>query len=241
MKLSSLLVCLFLPALAGAQSRADPDSWILWRAAPIPFPDTITPRVPELMQGPPAIDFRNDGSDLTIILPDGLGDDYDSKALRFTQRFIVDKARKVAVVTASQVSAAQLRHHLLLLGTPQTNAFVARVLGDQAGAFLEGIRPGGYRIQAVENPEAKDKRAILALGSDPRGAYAAGLVLCHAIHPNKEGVNALANWPAKIPAGCYWLPFEAKASPPEQEFDVTGLPNPPPPKPRVPFGHYCPK
>ena len=234
MKLPTLAL-LLLPAMAGAQSRADPDSWILWRAAPMAFPDTITPRVPELMQGPPPIDFRNDGSDLTIILPDGLGEDYDSKALRFTQRFIVDKARKAAVVAASQVSAAQLRHHLLLLGTPQNNAFVAQVLGDKAGAFLEGIRPGGYRIQAVENPAAKDKRAILALGVDMRGAYAAGLVLCHAIHPDKEGVNALLNWPAKIPAGCYWLPFEAMASPPEQEFEITGPPNPPPPKPRVPF------
>ena len=209
MKLPTLLALLLLPAMAGAQSRADPDSWILWRAAPIPFPDSITPRVPELMQGPPPIDFQNDGSDLTIILPDGLGDDDDSKALRFTQRFIVDKAPQAAVVTASQVSATQLRHHLLLLGTPQNNSFVAHVLGDKAGAFLEGIPPGGYHIQAVENPEAKDKRAILALGADMRGAYAAGLVLCHAIHPNKEGVNTLENWSPKIPAGCYWLPFDA--------------------------------
>ena len=45
----------------------------------------------------------------------------------------------------------------------------------------------------------------------------------------------LKNWPVKIPAGCYWLPFEAKASPPEQEYEITGPPNPAPPKPLVPF------
>ena len=35
-------------------------TWILWRAAPIAFPDSIVPRVPELMQGEPAIDFKMD-------------------------------------------------------------------------------------------------------------------------------------------------------------------------------------
>jgi hypothetical protein len=235
MKFSPLLALLLLPSFAWAQSRADPDSWSLWRAAPIPFPDSITPRVPELLQGPPLIDFQKDCSDLTIIMPDGLGDDYDSKALRFTQRFIVDKARKASVATASQVTPAQLQHHLIVLGTPQNNVFVARILGSQSSSFLEGIRPGGYHIQAVDNPEAPGKRVILAVGSDLRGAYAAGLILCHAIHPNKEGVNTLQNWVPNLPSGCYWLPFEAKASPPEKEFEVTAPPTPPPPKPRVPF------
>ena len=97
MKFSPFLALLFLPSFGWAQSRADPDSWSLWRAAPIPFPDSLTPRVPELLQGPPPIDFQKNGSDLTVVLPDGLGDDYDSKALRFAQRFIVDKAPKAAV------------------------------------------------------------------------------------------------------------------------------------------------
>ena len=111
-----------------------------------------------------------------------------------------------------------------------------RLLGDKAAAFTEGLRPGGYHIEAVAHPLSPGKPPYLALGSDLKGAYAAGEVLCHAIHPNHEGVNTLRNWPAKIPAGCYWLPFEAKASPPEQEYEITAPPHPTPPKPLVPFG-----
>ena len=232
----TILGCLLVSAsIALAGDKADPSTWILWRAAPIHFPDSITPRVPELMQGETPIDFKNDGSDLTIIMPDSTGDDYDSKALDFAQRFIVDKVRKARVVTASNVADEDLRHHLLLLGTVQNNSFARRVLGVAAVVFTKDIRPGGYRIRAVEHPTLKTKRAIVALGSDMRGAYSAGAVLCHAIHPNKEGVNALANWPVKLPAGCYWLPFEAKASPPEPEYEITAPPNPAPPKPAVSF------
>ena len=231
------ILCFLLAtaSIALAGSRADPSTWILWRAAPFHFPDSITPRVPELMQGEPPIDFKNDGSDLTIVMPDTLGDDDDSKALDWAQRFIVHKVKKATVVAASKVTDADLQRHLLLLGAAKDNAFVQRVLGDKATAFMHGIRPGGYRIQAVDHPTLKTKRAILALGSDMKGAYGAGAVLCHAIHPHKEGVNTLGNWPVKIPAGCYWLPFEAKASPPQQEYEVTGPPNPAPPKPLVPF------
>jgi len=218
-----------------AGTKNDPSAWILWRAAPIAFPDSITPRVPELMQGDPPIDFKNDGSDLTIIMPDSPGDDYDGKALDWARRFIVDKVRMARVIAAGKVTEEDLRHHLLLLGTVENNSFTKRILGDATGAFMQGIRPGGYHIQAVEHPTLKTRRAILALGSDMRGAYGAGAVLCHAIHPNREGVNELKNWPAKVPAGCYWLPFEAKASPPEREYEITGPPIPPPPKPPVPF------
>ena len=47
-----------IPAFAFAGSKTDPADWILWRAAPIAFPDSITPQVPELMQGEAAIDFQ---------------------------------------------------------------------------------------------------------------------------------------------------------------------------------------
>ena len=222
-------------AFALAGSKADPSTWILWRAAPIPFPDSIAPQVPELMQGEPPIDFKKDGSDLTIIMPDVIPDDYDGHALQWAQRYVVDKVKKATVVAASKVTDADLQRHLLLLGAAKDNAFVARVLGGKADEFLRGIRPGGYRIEAVDHPASKAKRAILALGVDLKGAYAAGAVLCHAIHPNREGVNSIGNWPAKIPVGCYWLPFAAQASPPEREYEITGPPNPVPPKPLVPF------
>lgn len=226
----------FACAQSSAGSKADPADWILWRAAPIAFPDSISPLVPELMQGEAAIDFQKDGSDLTIIMPDGLGDDYDAKALDWAKRFIVNKVPKARVTTAAKVGGEDLQHHLLLLGTVTNNAFAHRVLGKDAVAFLKGIRPGGYRIATAAHPLRKDKRVIVALGGDMKGAYSAGAVLCHAIHPHKDGVNTLANWPAKIPSGCYWLPFEAKASPPEQEFERTAFPNSPPPRPLVPFG-----
>lgn len=74
MKVARLLLT---GVVAHAGSKADPAGWILWRAAPITFPDSITPRVPELMQSEQAMDFQSDGSDLTIIMPDHLGDDYD--------------------------------------------------------------------------------------------------------------------------------------------------------------------
>ena len=184
-----LLISLVMSASAFAQSKADPSTWILWRAAPIDFPDNIAPRVPEKMQGEPPIDFQNDGSDLTIIMPDAPGDDFDSKALDWTRRFIVDKVRKARVVAASKVTAEDLQHHLLLLGTVRNNSFAQRVLGDAASAFTKVLRPGGYRIKAVEHPTLKTKRAIVALGVDMKGAYSAGAVLCHAIHANKEGSN----------------------------------------------------
>jgi len=230
-----LAVLLVANVSAFAGSKADPSAWILWRAAPIAFPDSITPQVPELMQGEPPIDFKKDGSDLTIIMPDGIGDDYDSKALAWAQRFVVDKARKARVVTASKISDDDLQRHLLVMGTLANNAFAKRVLGDGATDFMKGITPGGYHIRAMDHPARKDRRAILALGGDMQGAYSAGAVLCHAIHPNKEGVNSIANWPVKIPDGCYWLPFDAKAAPPLHGWEKTAFPNPPPPRPLVPF------
>lgn len=214
-----------------AGTKADPADWILWRAAPIAFPDSIAPQVPELMQGEPLIDFTLDGSDLTIVIPDGLGDDYDSKALDWARRFIIDKVKNARVTTSSKVSDDDLKHHLLCLGTMQNNAFAAKLAGS---SFLDGITPGGYRIKTTDHPKDKSKRVILALGSDMKGAYSAGAVLCHAIHPNKEGVNDLKNWPVKVPPGCYWIPFEAKTAPPAK-WERTTAPNPPPSKPRVPF------
>lgn len=228
---------LALPLLAAvtsafAGSKADPSTWILWRAAPITFPDSITPQVPELMQGEPLIDFAKDGSDLTIVMPDGLGEDYDSKALDWAKRYVIDKVKKARVTTASKVSDDDLKHHLLCLGTLPNNAFAAKLAGDD---FLKDITPGGYRIQTADHPASKSKRVILALGADMKGAYSAGAVLCHAIHPNKEGVNGIINWPAEVPAGCYWIPFQAKAAPRIGGYEKTALPNPAPPKPVVPF------
>jgi hypothetical protein len=48
-----LLPILPLPAFAFAGGKLDPSTWILWRAASIAFPDSITPHVPELMQDEP--------------------------------------------------------------------------------------------------------------------------------------------------------------------------------------------
>ncbi|MFZ5833190.1 MAG: hypothetical protein ACOY3P_24140 [Planctomycetota bacterium] len=230
MQLSFLLLLLGTQVLA--DTRANPSTWILWRAAPITFPDSISPQVPELMQGAPPIDFGRDGSDLTIILPDGLGEDYESRALDWVRRFVVDKVPNALVTTSSNVREVHLEHHLLCLGTLAGNPFGSKLAGED---FLVGITPGGYRIQTADHPSRKDKRVILALGADMRGAYSAGAVLCHAIHPNKEGVNQLAQWPVQIPAGCYWLPFEARATPPAGGYQKAAFPSPPPPKPRVPF------
>lgn len=230
-----LTICLLVgSAGATAGTRTDPSTWILWRAAPIDFPDTFSPQVPELMKGEVPVDFRPDGSDLTLVMPDGLVDDYDGRALEFARRFLVHKVPRATVVTASQVTAVDLRRHLLVLGTLETNPMARRVLGAAAAGYLSGIRPRGYRIGTFVHPAAPDRRAILALGVDLKGAYSAGVVLCHALHPNKDGVNQLANWPARLPEGCYWLPFEATASPPAAEFELTGPPRPVPPIPLVP-------
>lgn len=231
------MLCLLLHetscvAAPGSTSKSDPAAWILWRAAPIAFPDRISPQVPELMQGEPLIDFTNNGSDLTIVIPDGLGDDFDSRALDWAKRYVIDKVRKARVTTASKVSGEDLKHHLLCLGTMQNNAFAARIAGS---SFLEGITPEGYRIKTADHPVNKSKRVILALGADMKGAYSAGAVMCHAIHPNKPGVNELRGWPVKVPPGCYWIPFEAKAAPPVSGYEKTPLPDSTPPKPRVPF------
>lgn len=217
-----------------AATRADPSTWILWRAAPIDFPDTMSPQVPELMKGEAAINFGPDGSDLTIVMPDGLADDYNGRALDFVKRFVMDKIRGATVTTASKVTPEQLRHHLLVLGTMENNSYARRVLGPDATRYLGELRPRGYRIGTYAHPAVPGKRVILALGVDLQGAYSAGAVLCHAIHPNREGVNQLINWPTRLPAGCYWLPFEATANPPAAEFEVTGPPRPAPPPPLVP-------
>jgi hypothetical protein len=230
-----LLLCFFTALSLGvAGTRTDPSTWILWRAAPIDFPDTFAPLVPELMQGEPPIDFRKDGSDLTVVMPDGLADDYEGRALEFVRRFVVDKVRKATVATASRLTDEHLRNHLLVLGTLQNNPFARRVLGSAAANYLAGLRPRGYRIGTFAHPATPEKRAILALGVDSKGAYSAGAVLCHAIHPNRSGVSQLKNWPIRLPEGCYWLPFEATANPPAAEFEVTGPPRPAPPPPLVP-------
>jgi len=233
-------VTIALVVLGGASAlyagtRSDPKDWILWRAAPIDFPDTLSPQVPELMQGEAPIDFQPDGSDLVIVMPDGVGDDYAGRVLDWARRFLLNKVPRAKVINSSAVTSEHLNHHILVYGTLADHPFVKRVLGSATVEYLQGLRPRGYRIGTAPHPTRSDKRVILALGVDLKGAYSAGAVLCHAIHPNKEGVNQLANWPAKVPVGCYWLPFEATANPPLAEFEVTGPPRPAPPKPLVPL------
>lgn len=217
-----------------ARTKADPADWILWRAAPIAFPDSIRPQVPELLQGEPPIDFGSRGSELTLVMPERLGDD-DDAALDWAKRFILVKAGQARVATAAHVGNDDLQNHLLLLGTLESNPFAGRVLGEGARDFLKGITPGGYRIATAAHPTRPDRRVVVALGADLRGAYSAGAVLCHAIHPDAPGVSDLKNWPVKIPSGCYWLPFDAQAAPPVEGWQRTAPPNPPPPIPRVPF------
>jgi len=76
----------------------------------------------------------------------------------------------------------------------------------------------------------------MAMGQNPKGAWAAAFLLAHAIHPDKEGVNVLKNWPVNVPSGAYWLPFEASSSPRPDSDIVTEPPSPVPAKPTVPFG-----
>ena len=216
--------------------RSDPSSWILWRAAPIPFPDHIDPLVPELLAGPPVIDFGKYGSDLTIIMPDEPGVDYDGRALTRAKDLIVKKAGNAKTITAAQALAKTPTTQLLVLGTLQNNAFAARLLKDQTASYMSNIHAGGYRIETQDNPSAAGKKIILALGSDRKGAWACGIVLAHAVHPSNKDLNMLDNWPVKIPQGCYWLPFSARSSPPAQDFERTGPPNPVPSVPKVPFG-----
>lgn len=234
MRLLSVLALGAVAAFAG--TRTDPSSWILWRAAPIDFPDTFAPQVPELLQGAPPVDFQPDGADLTIVLPDVAADDREGGALEFVRRTLVEKVGRATAVRAGALSAAHRRRHLLVLGTPGNNSFARRLLERTAPEYLSGLRPRGYRIGLMAHPDDPAKRVILALGVDAAGAYSAGVVLCHAIHPNREGVNQLGNWPVRIPAGCYWLPFEATANPPLADYEVTGPPRPAPTVPALPLG-----
>lgn len=229
-----LALLILTPFAAVAGTRFDPSTWILWRAAPIDFPDQLSPQVPELLAGEAPIDFQPDGSDLTIVMPDRIEDDYEGRALRWACRYVVNKVRKAEVIAAGRLTESHLSRHLLVLGTMENNSFARRLLGPDAAGYLRDLRPAGYRIGTFAHPTTASKRVILALGVDGRGAYSAGAVLCHAIHPNKPGVNQLHNWPVEIPSGCYWLPFEATANPPEAEYEITGPPTPRPPVPRVP-------
>ena len=244
--------------------RSDPTSWIPWRAAPIPFPDRIEPQVPEMLAGPPKIDFGKNGANLTIIMPDDPGADYDGKALIWAKNAVLNKARNAKVVTATQALQNPPATQVLVLGTLQNNAFAANLLAvgaslatpaigkpalkqgvasdaptqgtENTAPYFVGINPGGYRIETINNPAAPAKKIILALGADPKGAWASGMVLVHSMHPDKADLNMLDNWPVTIPKGAYWLPFSARSSPPAADFERTGPPNPAPPPPKVPFG-----
>src|SRR5262249_26625887 len=75
---------------------------------------------------------------------------------------------------------------------------------------------------------------VLALGSDPVGAWRAAAVMAYSIHPDKARLGPLRRWPVDIPDGTNWIPFEAKTTVDPDAYEVRPLPDPPPRKPRVP-------
>lgn len=217
--------------------RADPSRWILWRCGPLPFPTVIEPMVPEYLAAGPVIEFGRFGSELCVVLPDGLGDDYASKALRGMAALLAhDKGRNTTVVTVGEVGPAQRAKQLLLFGTIETNPLARDVLRDGAVEYMNGISAGGYRIGSRPSPYANGRRAILALGADAEGAWAAAGVMAFSIRPEKERLGAVAGFPVQMPEGMAWAPFEASYA---GQRDVVGLPafpSPEPRPPRVPFG-----
>ena len=195
----------------------------------------MRPAVPELSAQPP-IDLGRFGEDLRIVLPDiGAAPDRDQKALWRMAELIVDKARRAKIVAADKLTADDRAKTLLLLGTPDSN-LVARELLKDNPAFMADLRPGGYSIGALANPWTPGKRCIAALGQDAVGAWAAAEVLAFSIHPEKEQLGTLRNWPVQLPEGAYWLPFEARYTLDPWAYEQKPLPSPIPPNPRIPFG-----
>ncbi len=215
--------------------RSDPDRWVLWRCGPFPFPTTMTPLDPELLPDGPPIDFGAGGGDLVIVLPEPPLAGPDGAALRAMVRLIRKKTPRADMVAVASLTPTQRRKHLLVLGSV-TDA--DRLAEGCARGMLDGFDPGGYRITHVPSPFATGKRMILALGSDPRGAWAAAAILAFAIHPQAERLGELREpWPVRVGDGTYWAAFEAENR--GEPAGVSPLAASTPlakPKPRVPFG-----
>jgi len=201
-------------------------------ASPFKFPTRLHPRVPELLELGPPVDFGTGGADAVIVQPDGLGSENDAQALRGMIRLIQQKMPHAPIVTTAALTAEQRRRHLIVLGTAKDNL-------DLAGTnFLDGIGAGGYRLRAIINPAEGSKRVLLALGADLRGAWAVAGVLAYSIHPQAARLGELREpWPVRMGDGTYWVPFEAEhtgavAASAKQELAAADAP----PRPRVPFG-----
>ncbi len=230
-----LVLAVLLVPQTFAQTRADPDTWILWRCGPIPLPNIMRPAVPEL-SSQPAIDLGRFGDDLRIVLPDAEGSaNRDQKALRRMAELIVDKGRRAKIVSAGQLTAEDRTKTLLVLGTFPENSIAREILKNDA-TLLADVHAGGYAIQPSDNPWAAGKKCIVALGGDAVGAWAAAEMLAFSIHPEKEQLGKLRNWPVQLPEGTYWLPFVARYTLDPWAYEIKPPPDPVPPKPRVPFG-----
>jgi len=193
----------------------------------------MRPTVPETLEAGPAIEFGKFGKELCIVLPDGLGDDYASKALRsFAALLVHDKGRNATIVAAGKLDAAQRAKQLLLLGTLETNPVAREVAGD----FMKNIPDGGYRIGFRPSPFAKGRHVILALGTDVDGAWAAAGVMAFSVRPEKERLGVVKRFPVKMPEGMCWAPFEASYTGQRDVVEIPLAPSPVTKPPRVPFG-----
>lgn len=228
------LVIALMPLHVFAGTRASPSQWNLWRSGPIAFPDQVYPLVPEYLQGSSPIRF--DGGNLTIVVIGPKGKEHDDQALDWAVRSIHAKVPEARLLSETDPVTENIDDNLLILGADADSALLRRALGDSAGEFLQGIGPGGYRIATRPSPFNPEKQVIVALGRDVRGAWAAAALLAYSIHPDKPGVNVLRNWPVPMPSGCYWIPFEARASPLPDEYVATRTPPVPPRTPAVVFG-----
>lgn len=214
--------------------RSDPERWSLWRCAPIPFPDSIQPQVPEAIAGS-AIEFAGAGTDLTLVLPDSPASNYSGRALQAMVRLIRAKVPRSAVLPAPELLSQHRNGHLLVVGTPETNSFARSLIAQRAPDFMAGIATGGYHLRAINSPFRAGRSIILALGSDPSSAWYPAAILAFAIHPDRKGLTELHPWPVRLPAGSYWSPFEARYSPSKPTLrSQTSAEEATPP--RIPFG-----
>ena len=234
------LICVLCGINATAEEftdRADPSRWILWRCGPLPFPTTIVPMVPETLAAGPVIEFGKFGKELCVVLPDGLGDGYADRALHAMAALLVhDKGRNTGTVTAKDIGPEQREKHLLLLGRLETNPVVREVLGNAAGDYMKGIPPGGYRIGSLPSPFANGRSAILALGADADGAWAAAGIMAFSIRPQQNRLGAVKGFPVKAPEGMSWARFDASYTGRRDHVELPPVPSPKPERPRVPFG-----
>ncbi len=197
----------------------------------------MRPAVPETLEAGPAIEFGKFGKELCIVLPDGLGDDYAGRALRAMAGLLVhDKGRNTITVNAGAIGPEHRARQLLLLGTLDTNPVARDVLGPAARDYMRGIPAGGYRIGTRPSPYDKGRHAILALGADMDGAWAAAGIMAFSVRPEKDRLGAVRRFPVKLPEGMCWAPFEANYIGRRDAVELPPIPSPEPQGPRVPFG-----